>query len=264
MLQTGRQHRAIADASAGPPQTKTLGIEEIAVVPIATLVSRQGGSVTIGYGQGECKTLAPGGAIDAYIVSTETGFSPLGSNGRFLSSDLDIPENEIRRLADWNRFENPRVTLAIFPSRRKDSCLRGLILAPSQGSECYRQFEARSFGRPYRDFYYNVTYEAIAYASGRWGARRIAISSLERFDNFREDIATCNAEALAHYCDAFPGIIEAFIFLRDGVISPEHLAGISRLNSEGETGQHRTISTETEHHSGHVLVHLDWSHDAQL
>lgn len=234
------------------------------MVPIATLVSRQGARITIAYGHGECKTFAPKGMIDAYVVSTETGFSPLGSNGRFLSSDLDIPESEIRRLADWNRFENPRVTLAMLPSRRKDSCLRGLILAPSQGSQCYKQFEARSFGRPYRDFYYNVTYEAIAYAAGSWGARRIAISSLERFDDFREDIAACNAEALAHYCDAFANAIETFIFLRDGVVSPEHLAGIRLLNSEGETGQHRPISTETEHHEGHVLVHLDWSRDAQL
>lgn len=240
-----------------------MNIEEGALVPIATLVSRQGATVVIAYGQGECKALAPEGMIDAYIVSTETGFSPLGSNGRFLSSDLGIPENEIRQLADWNRFSNPRVTLAIFSSRRKGSHLRGLILAPSQGSECYKQFEAHSFGRPYRDFYYNVTYEALAYASGHWGARRIAISSLERFGDFREDIATCNGEALAHYCDAFPGVIESVIFLREGVISPEHLAGICRLNSESETSQHRAISAETEQHSGHVLVHLDWSRSAQ-
>ena len=234
------------------------------MVPIATLVSRQGASVTIAYGNGECKTFAPDRMIDTYIVSTETGFAPLGSNGQFLSSDLGIPESEIRRLADWNRFENPRVTLVMLPSQRKDSCLLGLILAPSQSSKCYKQFEARSFGRPNRDFYYNVTYEAISYASGSWGARRIATSSLERFDDFLEDIATCNAEALAHYCDAFANVIETFIFLQDGAISLDHLAGIRRLNSEGNIGQHRRISTEIEHHEGHDLVHLDWSRDAQL
>ena len=229
------------------------------MVPIATLASRQGAGVAIAYGQGECKTLAPEGLIDAYIVTTETGFSPLGSNGRFLSSDLDIPENEIRRLADWNRFENPRVTLAIFPSRRKGSFLRGLVLAPSQGSECYKQFQTHGFGRPYRDFYYNVTYEAISYASGSWGARRIAISSLERFGGFHEDIAICNVEALAHYCDARPGVIESFTFLRDGVISPEHLADIRWPDRESAFGQHRPIFTEIERHAGHVLVHLDWT-----
>jgi len=59
-------------------------------------------------------------------------------------------------------------------------------------------------------------------------------------------------------------VIESFTFLSDCDISLKHLAGIRRVNAEGETGQHRPISTKTEHHQGHVLVHLDWNHDAQL
>jgi len=234
------------------------------VVPIAVLESRKGGRVAVAFSLGEIKTLAPDAKIDAYIVSTEDGFSPLGSNRRFLASEIGVPEDEIKRLADWNRFKNPRVTLAVLPSRQKGSCLRGVILAPSQTSECYQQFSARAFGLPYRDFYYNVTYEAIAYASRTWGAHRIAISHLSGCGSFHEDIATCNAEALAHFCDSSANAIESFTFVSDCDIALEHLAGIRRLNSEGQTGQHRPISTETETHDGHVLVHLDWNHDAQL
>jgi hypothetical protein len=118
------------------------------------------------------------------------------------------------------------------------------------------------FGLPYRDFYYNVTYEAIAYASQNWGAHRIAISHLSGCGSFHEDIATCNAEALAHYCDAAEGAIDSFIFLGDCDIDLEHLAGIHRLNAEARTGRHRPISTEVERRDGYDLVHLDWSHGA--
>lgn len=123
------------------------------MVPVAVLESRQGRRVAVEYYSGEIKTLAADAKIDAYIVSTEDGFSPLGSNRRFLASELGVPEDEIRRLADWNRFKNPRVTLAVLPSRRENSCLRGLIVAPSQTSECYQLFAAGIFARPYRDFF---------------------------------------------------------------------------------------------------------------
>lgn len=229
--------------------------------PIAVLESRQGGQASIAYYAGEIKSLAPCAKIDAYIVSTEDGFSPLGSNRRFLSADLGVPEKEIRHLADWNRFKNSQVTLVAIPSRRDGGYLRGVILAASESSECYERFAVPRYGRPYRDFYYNVTYEAISYASHAWGAQRLAISHLSGCNCFHEDIATCTAEALAHYCDSSINVIESFTFLGDCDISLGHLAGISRLNIEGETGQHRPIFTETEQHEGHVLVHLDWNRD---
>ena len=72
------------------------------MVPVAILQSRQGGLVSIAYEPGEFKALAHDGNVDAYIVATEDGFSPLGSNRRFLSLELGIPENEIKQLADWS------------------------------------------------------------------------------------------------------------------------------------------------------------------
>lgn len=231
---------------------------------IAVLESRQGGRVSIFYYSGEIKSLAADANIDAYIVSTEDGFSPLGSNRRFLAKELDIPEKDIQRLADWNASENARVSLVTLQSRRKGSLLRGVILAAAETSKSYQRFARPRYGRPYRDFYYNVTYEAIAYASKAWGTNRLAISHLSACNSFHEDIATCNAEALAHYCDASLHAIESFTFLSDCDIKLEHLAGIRRLNAEGETGQHHPIFTETEHRDGYDLIHLDWSHDAQL
>ena len=167
---------------------------------------------------------------------------------------------EIKRLADWNRFENSRVSLVVLASRRRGSYLRGVILVASETSECYKQFAAPLYGRPYRDFYYNITYETIAYSSSQWAAHHLAISHLSGSGRFHEDIATCNAEALAHFCDAHPNVIDSFMFL-GCCIAPEHLSGISRLNAEGQTGAHRAIATEVVNRDGHVLVHLKWGSD---
>jgi hypothetical protein len=232
--------------------------------PIAVFESRLGDKVPIFYYSGEIKTLSTVSDIDAYIVSTEDGFSPLGSNRRFLSSALGIPEKEIQQLANWNRFENPRVSLVAFKSRIMDSSLRGVILAASESSASYKRFAMPNYGRPYRDFYYNVTYEAIAYASQKWGANCFAISHLSGCNSFHEDIATSNAEALLHYCNETAHSIRSFIFLRDCDIDREHLAGIGRLNFENETSQHRPISIEFEHCDGYDLVHLDWCNDATM
>jgi len=182
----------------------------------------------------------------------------LGANCAFLSSDLGIPEAEISDLARWNHCKNPRVSLVALRSRRTDSLLRGVILAAAGSSVCYRQFAVHRYGRPYRDFYYNVTYESIAYVCRQWGARRLAVSHLSGSEAFHEDIATCNAEALAHYCDSTPmAKVESFLFL-GCCISMEHLRAIARLNSEGSTGHHRAISTDLQHRKGFDLIDLAW------
>lgn len=228
---------------------------------IAVLESRQGKRVSIDCFSRGIKPLASRAKIDAYIVSTYYEFSPLASNLRFLSADIGVSMDEIRYLANWNRLENTRVSFVAIPTRRDDSCLRGIILAASETSKCYKRFAALEYGRPYRDFYYNVTYEAIAYASQAWNAHRLAISHLSSSPRFHEDISTCNVEALAHFCDSSVNAIESFTFLSNFDFSMEQFVGISRLNIEGETGKHRPIYTETVPHEGHVLVHLDWNRD---
>ena len=232
------------------------------MVLLATLESRHGLRTSIQFEEQNLPALAAAGGVDTYIVATEDGFSPLGADRTFISHDLGIPESEISRLADWNRFKNPRVSLVALRSRKSHSLLRGVVLAASESSECYKRFAVPLYGRPFRDFYYNVTYEAIAFASGNWGAHHLALSHLSGSGNFHEDIATCNAEALAHYCDATPSA-EVLSFMFVGCcISLEHLADIVRLNAEAKTAQHHPIVTEIEHHGGYDLVHLAWSHDA--
>lgn len=226
------------------------------------LVTDRGAEVAIRYRAGDFKSLEPTEA-DTYVVSSETGFSPLGSNERFLSQELAIPVPEIRRLADWNRFENQRVTVIALASRRPQSSLRVLLLAPAESSACYAQFATPRFGRPFRDFYYNVAFETFAYAAQAWAAKRIAISHLSACGTFHQDIATCVAEALAHFSDQANTQIESLIFLADTEVLPEHLSGIAGLNAEGGVTTHRPIRTEVEQFEGATLLHLEWNVHAE-
>ncbi len=227
----------------------------------ATLESALGHRITLGYDfRAFFKELAERGEVDVAIVSTEEGFTPLGKSRDFFERDLNISyENEIKPLANWNRFENERITLVAIASRRPGSLLRGLILAPGETSRCYEQLPPSSrCHRPCRDFYYNVTYEALTIACGQWGARKIAISHLSGSGRFHEDIATCHAEALAHYGDAnLESAPDSFVFC-GCCITPEHLQGIRHLNGERQSSKHRPIQITTEAKVGATLLHLDW------
>lgn len=227
----------------------------------ATLQSNHGRRIAIGYDfHAFFKELAERGEADVAIVSTEEGFSPLGASRDFFEHDLGISyEHEIKPLANWNRFDNERVTLVALASRRAGSLLRGIILAPGSNTRSYEPFASSYDPRPNRGFYYNISYEAIAFACAQWGAQKLAISHLSSSGQYHEDIATCHAEALAHYCDEHPETApESFVFCGGCCIRPEHLQGIKCLNAEGKTGRHRPIRIETEARNGATLQHLDW------
>jgi hypothetical protein len=223
------------------------------------LQSKQSTTTLIGYDfTASFEKLAERGDVDCFIVSTEDGFSPLGANRDFFAADLGINDDDIRRIADWNRFRNDEVSLIGLPSRNPAGKLRGVVLAASETSLCYEQFAPAFHSMPYRDFYYNVAYESISYAAKSLGARKMAISHLSGSGNFHEDIATCMAEALAHFCDeANNPKIDSFLFV-GCCIEKYHLNGISRLNMEGEITGHRDILTKKSKKNGFEVISLDW------
>ena len=108
---------------------------------ISTFQTKDGTPVTIGFMPENIEHVAKRGLADVYIAATEDGFSPLGSSRRFLENDLAIPYEEIKALADWNRFENDQVSIIAIPSRRDGSLLKGLILAPCENSKCKAMVE---------------------------------------------------------------------------------------------------------------------------
>ncbi len=115
------------------------------MISFATLLSRHGRKVVIGHDlPNHFQTLSERGEIDSCIVSTEEGFSPLGASLNFFSNDLGIPAEEIQHLANWNRFDNERVTFVALGSRRNNGILRGIILAPGE-TEPVRNFVCEAY-----------------------------------------------------------------------------------------------------------------------
>jgi hypothetical protein len=192
-----------------------------------TVALNSGTSIRLGHAlKCEFSSLAQSGSVDALIVSTEDGFAPLGAVRPFISGDLGISEREISERADWNRFANQRVTLIALDSRRPDSLLKGIILAPAESSKCYEDFRAKTREPRLLDFYYHVTFAAIAHANNVWGARRLALSHLSASGRFDESIASANVEALADFCaGACLPKIESLVFV-GCCIEPRHLDGI--------------------------------------
>ena len=227
---------------------------------LAELRSRNGKSTYLGYDfTSSLEELVQQGLIDSCIHSTEDGFSPLGATRQFISNELGIAEEEIRELADWNRFENDEISLIGLPNQGPAGNLKGVVLAASETSKCYRQFAPAYYSKPYRDFYYNVAYESINYCVKTLGATKLAMFHLSGSGHFHEDIATCVAEALAHFCDVAGNTsISSFLFV-GCCIEQNHLAGIQRLNVEGNVTRHRKILPRTSLRNGFEVISFDLS-----
>lgn len=226
---------------------------------LAELQTTAGSRTILGYDFSTAfEGLARRGEADVAIVSTEDGFSPLGASREFFETDLAISyDEEIRPLAHWNRFDNTRVTLVAIPSRNPSGPLRGIILAPGSNTRSYERFGS-AHGRPHRTYYHSVTYEAIAHACQQWRCRKLAISHLCSSGQFDEDMATCHAEALGHFCDDAPHAApDSFVFC-GCCISSGQLAGIRQLNAESGMTKHRPIHVETESRGVATLLHLQF------
>lgn len=215
----------------------------------AELQSNAGTSCTLGFDfVSDYGNLLYDGDIDFLILATENGFSPLGRALYLVSGELKIPSAEIVKLADWNRFENNAVSNVCLKTKNESSKLKGAVLAACGSSSCYHQLQRKYYGHdddrlfePNRDFYYNVSYEAIYYAAMECGAKKIGITHLSASGKYHYDIATCTAEALAHFHDEYPDKIDTFSFV-GCCIEEKHLKYINWLNSENKNS-HQKIKT---------------------
>jgi len=223
-----------------------------------------GTCVVVGHRRAEAdiEALVSAGEIDCLIVASEDGFSPFGAYRRLFASEIGVSEGVLRRLAESHQ-KSERVTLIALPSHRKESMLRGLIISPSETSECYKHFAVPRFGAPYRDFFYNVTYEALSYATQRWGARRLGTFHLSAGNNFHSDIALCQAEAVAHFIgnksENFK--LDSFCFV-GCCITSDHLSQVRAEDPAHFKGNHRPIQAKISSKDGYDLVDIRWARSA--
>ncbi len=250
---------------------------------VGVLRSRTGENIVINHVTGShgysglrsVKNLAELGLFDAIIVESEDGFSQLGAMRSFVSWDLGLEERNLVRwvldgfsdklernissLADWNLARKTEVTLVAIPSARVGSCLKGIILCPYDGSDCYLQYANGCYGKPHRDFIYNVTYEAIAHAYKTLGARRIALTHFARDkyqQKYQRDVTTCQVEAMTHFCNQHSDML-SFTFL-DGYAGNQPLQIVQEFNAMTDVGIHREINTRRVIFTGISFVDLDW------
>ena len=218
----------------------------------------------------DVKELLQSKEIDCIVTECEDGFSQLGWMRSVISGDLGLNErslvryvldgcpkdlkNNISSLADWCR-SNKDVTIVAIPSNLVTSQLKGIILCPYDAAESYKKFSVLEFRKPYRDFMYNITYEALLYATNKWNIKNVGITHFSRSKmggNFKSDTTTCQLEAILHYCNEYPGL-ESVAFL-DDVEGNNPIQLLENLQRNEVIGVHRPIKTSIMEHIGVVVV----------
>lgn len=239
------------------------------ITPVATVATLSGGPgcplmVRHAPAQG-LSELVESGEVDAAIMASELGFSPLGQEETYLCRELHLDSQEFRGIAGWSHNDAmPTLVAAAAPTgTAAGGRLKGLVLAPGENSASYARFAMPRYGKHHRDFHYNMAYESLLLATTRFGARRIALSHLSASNRFDSTIATCMVEAAAHLRSEGGSQLEALVFF-GCCIESKALAPIGRLAGAFGSTSHRPIEKEDEQRGNHFLLRLRWPEPAKL
>lgn len=188
--------------------------------------------------------------IDGLIIEGLWGFNDLGSYYReCIKNSLGIAEDEIRKLCYENLYANGKATLMLLHSRNPNSKLRAVVLVPTQHCLAYEELATAFYGNPYRDFYYNIIYEALRLL-GDIECKEIAIAGLSGFCGYNSTdpiIGKCVVEAVAHYALENPSLTK---IVRMGD-APDFSEGISFINNHPERiGHHKDIRCDSKTQTG--------------
>ena len=217
------------------------------------------------------------GKVDALLIEPEDGFSMLGEAREYLSNELGLGKRDLAKwvldgmspdfepnvssLADWARFTDPDVTLLGIPTRREGQGLKGMVLVPYEGSRCDAQFATPRYSKPYRDFFYNVTYEAMYYAYVRLGARKFAISHLActkyTREGYRMDVTRSQIDALIHFANQYKGVQQITFWDESDGNYP--IEALTYMRQEEFEGTHRDIDRASEQRLGVDFITLSWA-----
>lgn len=184
--------------------------------------------------------------IEGLIIEGLWGFNDLGDNYcNCIQNSLGIEEDEIRKLCSENTYKNDKISLMLLHSRNPISRLKAVVLVPTQHCLAYKEMAAAVHGKPYRDFYYNVIYEALRLL-GEAECEEIAFAGLSGFCGYNATdpiIGKCAVEAVAHYTLRNPSISKV---VRMGD-APDFSEGIGYFNKHPDkVGYHRDIQRTLE------------------
>lgn len=217
-----------------------------------------GQSVEIGHSLGKpFIDVAEHEDLDCFIISAEDGFSPFGKEKRFLANALGYEASELSSYAKRIMREEDKVSIIVLPAKRVESKLKGIVLAAAETSRCYERYSVPFYGKPYRDFYYAVTYQALEAATRYLHAKNIGISHLSGSGNFHRDIGFCNVEALTHFARGNSNsMIRKFVFV-GCCINPDCLTDIGGYFSSKPLGVYRYMPSSIRELDGVIQVDFD-------
>jgi hypothetical protein len=217
----------------------------------------------IAYEEGRLlKEVLLNGSIDGLIIEGVWGFNDLGGYGHVILDLLGTSEANIRDICSENqKLTTPTVVLV--PSAVSGSTLKGITLVPTQNHKCYERWAQPHFGRPHRDFYYNVSYVALTSLIEK-GCTSIGIAgltgSLAHYGD--DDVGSCVAQAVAHAAIKFPQLRRVLsagygpVIVKTARYMSEHPESIS---------EHRSIRQESFVVDNMLHTKLSWAaHDAEF
>ncbi|MBT8539473.1 hypothetical protein G6736_08090 [Polynucleobacter paneuropaeus] len=97
--------------------------------------------------------------MDGLMIETNWGFNDLGIHGQYIAQAMGIDEDVFRFYAE-SLMKEQLPTIDIIPTQSLTPTLKAIALVSTPNCESYKPFSG-STERPSKDFFYNVTYEAL-------------------------------------------------------------------------------------------------------
>ncbi|MEA9602033.1 hypothetical protein VC188_07835 [Polynucleobacter sp. MG-28-Ekke-A2] len=191
--------------------------------------------------------------VDGLMIETNWGFNDLGIHGQYIAQAMGIDEDVFRFYAE-SLMKEQLPTIDIIPTQSLTPTLKAIALVSTPNCESYKPFYGNT-ERPSKDFFYNVTYEALAALIGI-GCKDISIAGLTGSLLFTEDPQYKNAvaEATSHIAHDFP-TLEKIQIVSYG---PDISFGINYFNAhKEETGLHKKIVVKSKDWFGIKRIALD-------
>ena len=224
----------------------------------SSLLDLSGGrQLTIDQGTDLVALLDHGGA-DGLMIESWWGFNDLGGFGSTIAKLLGIPVHRLRELSEKFK-DSEEITLLALTTVREESALKTVVLTPTPHHRCYERLATPFHGKPYRDFYYAVTYEALRILVES-ACASIAIAGITGANSklSEPDVGNCVAEAIAHCALAHPSLERIFI-TKNG---PDVSYGIAHFKDHPNSlGKHRQIgSRSTTEENGNLICVVELGH----
>jgi hypothetical protein len=143
-------------------------------------------------------------SYDTLLLSSEGKETDVGIFREGVAEELGFAPETVTDWANRLHYEFETVSLACLKTKRPESHLKGIILVPGEQSVAFRRLVLPDPRQPYRDYYYNLAYESIHFASHEWRARNIALTHWSSNIDMHSNIVACIAEALGHCVDSIP------------------------------------------------------------